>query len=57
MKQVSVPLSRIDDAIEYWTSINEEHKDGLPELNFGVSPMEKWECNYCDWKNLCNQQQ
>ncbi len=57
MKQISVPLSRIDDAIEYWTSINEEHKDGLPELNFGVSPVEKWECNYCDWKNLCNQQQ
>lgn len=56
MKEVSVPLSRIDDAIEYWTSINIEHSEGLPEINNGVSPVEKWECNYCDWLDLCKQQ-
>ena len=54
LKEVSVPFSRIDDAIEYWTSINEEHEEGLPEINLGVSPVEKWECSYCDWHNLCS---
>jgi CRISPR/Cas system-associated exonuclease Cas4 (RecB family) len=56
LREITVPLSRIDDAIEYWTSINEEHKKGLPEINLGISPVEKWECNYCDWHTLCNPQ-
>ena len=54
MREVSVPLSRMADAWEYWTSINEEHKEGLPEINLGISPVEKWECNYCDWHTLCS---
>ena len=56
MKQITVPMSRMDDAMEYWTSINEEHKHGLPEINLGISPVEKWECNYCDWHTLCSPQ-
>ena len=54
LKEVSVPLSRIDDAMEYWTSVNAEHEEGLPEINLGISPVEKWECNYCDWHTLCS---
>jgi len=54
IKEVSVPLSRMDDAMEYWTSVNEEHEEGLPEINLGISPVEKWECNYCDWHTLCS---
>ena len=44
----------MDDAIEYWTSVNAEHEEGLPEINLGISPVEKWECNYCDWHTLCS---
>ena len=54
IKEVSVPLSRMDDAMEYWTSVNAEHEEGLPEINLGISPVEKWECNYCDWHTLCS---
>ena len=53
LKEISVPLSRMDDAMEYWTSVNEEHKEGLPGINLGISPVEKWECKYCDWETLC----
>jgi len=53
MRESVVPLFYIDQAKRYWHSINEEHAKGLPPFNFGTSPVSKWICNYCQFKDHC----
>ena len=53
MKYVSVPLKFVDLAYEYWKLIHLLHQSGLPPIEDGVSPVEKWECNYCNFYDLC----
>ena len=53
MRESVVPLTYIDQAKRYWYAINEEHSKGLPGFNLGTSPVNKWVCNYCQFKDHC----
>ena len=54
MRPVEVPLTFVSRAYLFWKNINDEHKQGLPEFRVGVSPVQKWQCNYCQFKTHCN---
>ena len=54
MRAVQVPLTYVSRAYLFWKNINDEHKQGLPEFRVGVSPFQKWQCNYCQFRNHCN---
>ena len=53
MKTVEVPLEWTDNAVKWWQETKKEHEAGLPPLRPGENPTAAWECNYCDWKDLC----
>ena len=53
MREVEVPLEYTDKAVKWWTETNKEHAKGLPGLKPGENPSAAWECNYCEWKDLC----
>ena len=53
MRTVQVPLHYMEKAKAWWTETNNVHAKGLPALKPGENPSAAWECNYCDWKNLC----
>jgi CRISPR/Cas system-associated exonuclease Cas4 (RecB family) len=54
MRAVKVPLTYVSRAYLFWKNINDEHKQGLPNFRVGVSPVQKWQCNYCQFKEHCN---
>ena len=54
MRAVEVPLTYVSRAYLFWRNINDEHKQGLPDFRIGVSPVQKWQCNYCQFKEHCN---
>jgi len=54
MRTVQVPLTYVSRAYLFWKNINDEHKQGLPEFRVGVSPVQKWQCNYCQFLDHCN---
>ena len=54
MRAVEVPLTYVSRAYLFWKNINDEHKQGLPSFRVGVSPVQKWQCNYCQFKDHCN---
>ena len=54
IRETEVPLMYIDKAKRYWHAINEEHSIGKPKFNLGSSPVHKWVCNYCQFKDHCN---
>ena len=54
MRAVQVPLTYVSRAYLFWKNINDEHKQGLPDFRVGVSPVQKWQCNYCQFKDHCN---
>ena len=54
MRTVKVPLTYVSRAYLFWRNINDEHKQGLPDFRTGVSPVQKWQCNYCQFKDHCN---
>ena len=54
MRAVEVPLTFVSRAYLFWKNINDEHKQGLPDFRVGVSPVQKWQCNYCQFKDHCN---
>ena len=53
MKQIEVHKDRISDAISFWRQQIENHKNGLPPLEEGVSPVMEWECRYCEYLSKC----
>ena len=53
MKQIPVDLSFTDKAIQFWKEVNSEHKFGMPKFEKGLSPVESWECSYCQFQDLC----
>lgn len=53
MRTVEVPLEYTDKAVEWWAETKRQHENGLPPLSPGENPSAAWECNYCDWKDLC----
>ena len=54
MRAVQVPLTYVSRAYLFWRNINDEHKQGLPGFRTGISPVQKWQCNYCQFKDHCN---
>ena len=54
MRAVEVPLTFVSRAYLFWRNINDEHKQGLPDFRVGVSPVQKWQCSYCQFKSHCN---
>ena len=54
MKNVFVNDSYIGLARNYWRNIKREHEKGVPQFMLGVSPVEKWACGYCAFKDHCN---
>ena len=54
MRAVEVPLTYVSRAYLYWKNLNDEHKMGLPGFRVGISPVQKWQCNYCQFKDYCN---
>ena len=53
MRQVPVDLSYTEKAIQFWKEVNSEHKLGMPRFEEGLSPVESWECNYCQFQDIC----
>ena len=53
IRESIVPLTYIEEAKRYWYAINEEHVKGLPQFSLGTSPVHKWVCNYCQFKDYC----
>ena len=54
MKNVFVHSNYINLARNYWRNIIKEHEKGVPQFMLGVSPVEKWGCGYCSFKDHCN---
>ena len=54
MAYVEVPLSFVSRAFLFWRNINSEHKQGLPMFKKGVSPVQNWNCKYCQFLDRCN---
>ena len=54
MRAVEVPLTFVSRAYLFWKNLKDEHKMGLPSFRVGVSPVQRWQCNYCQFKNHCN---
>ena len=54
MRSVKVPLTYVSRAYLFWKNINDEHKQGLPDFRVGVSPVQRWQCNYCQFRSHCN---
>jgi len=55
VKQLEVGLEFIDQSYNYWTRVQDLHKNGLPSLQEGESPVMEWECKYCQYKDLCDE--
>ena len=55
MKQIEVSNDRISDAISFWKETIDNHNDGLPRLDKGISPVMEWECRYCEYLSKCNE--
>ena len=53
IKYKEVPLSTMNTAYMFWANIKKEHSKGLPPFQDGVSPVMKWECNYCNFLDHC----
>ena len=53
MRQVPVHLSFTEKAIQFWKEVNSEHKLGMPKFEEGLSPVETWECGYCQFQDVC----
>ena len=54
MKNVFVSNNYLGLARNYWKNIMKEHEKGVPQFMLGVSPVEKWACGYCAFKDHCN---
>ena len=55
MMEMEVRRSHIGEAKAYWKAVGKEFAFGLPEVALGLSPMKKWECNYCNYFDHCGE--
>ena len=53
LKQKEVPMTYLNQAEHYWRELNNRLEMGCPPVEKDVSPVNSWECNYCDWKDHC----
>ena len=54
VKQSEVGLDFIDQSYNFWTHIQDLHKNGVPLKTEGESPVASWECRYCQYEEHCN---
>ena len=54
MRCVSVPLTFVSRAYLFLSNIKDEHEQGLPPFRKGVSPVQDWQCKYCQFNSVCN---
>ena len=54
MRDVNVPLDMLRRAEIFWDNLIHEHKNGLPMFREGISPVESWNCKYCQYYTHCN---
>lgn len=54
MRCVTVPLTFVSRAYLFWVNIKDEHEQGLPPFRKGVSPVQDWQCKYCQFNGICN---
>ena len=54
MKQIEVPIGTLELAENYWKNLRKEHVKGLPSFKLGSSPVEIWNCSYCNYYDHCN---
>ena len=56
LRYKEVSSDRLLTALGFWERINDEHsKSSLPTLQDGISPVASWECNYCNFKDKCEE--
>ena len=55
MQELEIPMSMIDEAVDYWEKINKAVKEGVPPIKLGSAPVLEWECNskYCSYFEEC----
>ena len=53
MNWKQVPLPLLSTSYMFWANVKKEHSKGLPGFRDGVSPVMKWECNYCQFADHC----
>jgi len=54
MRCVTVPLTFTSRAYLFWKNVKDEHEQGLPPFRKGVSPVQDWQCKYCQFNSVCN---
>ena len=56
LRYKEVSSDRLLAALGFWGRINDEHsKSSLPTLQDNISPVASWECNYCNFKDRCEE--
>ncbi len=55
LKLEEVDHSYIDKAREYWETMLNKERNGLPKLEKGMSPVYDWECKYCAFNEQCEE--
>ena len=55
VRQLEVDLDFINQSYNFWTKVQDLHRNGLPHLQDGESPVMEWECKYCQYKDLCDE--
>ena len=53
MKQIEVPIGTLEKAKNYWRNLRTEHIGGVPKFKLGSSPVEAWNCSYCNYYDHC----
>lgn len=53
IKEVEVSMDYLTTAKSFWETKVEQHKS-FPPLIEGISPVKKWECGYCSYKDKCD---
>ena len=53
IREVEVSMDYLTTAKSFWETKVEQHKS-FPPLIEGISPVKKWECGYCSYKDKCD---
>ena len=55
IRELAVPMSCIQDAVDYWHNVNESIIEGKPPVKLGFAPVLSWECSekYCSYYEAC----
>jgi len=55
MRELDVPMTMIQESVDYWTNVKNVTDVGLPDISLGFAPMYTWECSdkYCSFYEIC----